>query len=244
MSPFNKFAKNTGKHSVSNKNKMKAQQPGLKKSKRKWVPDGKVFHGSLQEGQGFAYKRKQRTQHEYNKLLRKEKRANPADTAFKSEYPEHLKHLYLAEAEQLRNEEQRNRQRRRKAPAAEEATEEDASATPETGPQSPSTPAAPLPQPDEAESDSFKPSKKKMRKLTSYQKTREEYERRQEKRAKKKEEYLRNKQQREEALKAYKQKKMQTYQMLKKKTRKGQPNLNLQMEYLLQKIHSRTQNQT
>lgn len=49
-------------------------------------------------------------------------------------------------------------------------------------------------------------------------------------------EYLKNKQQREEALQKYKQKKIETYQMLSKKTKKGQPNLNLQMEYLLQKI--------
>lgn len=49
-------------------------------------------------------------------------------------------------------------------------------------------------------------------------------------------EYLKNKQQREEALQRYKQKKMETFQMLSKKTKKGQPNLNLQMEYLLQKI--------
>lgn len=49
-------------------------------------------------------------------------------------------------------------------------------------------------------------------------------------------EYLKNKKQREEALQKYKQKKMETFQMLSKKTKKGQPNLNLQMEYLLQKI--------
>lgn len=49
-------------------------------------------------------------------------------------------------------------------------------------------------------------------------------------------EYLKSKQQREEALQRYKQKKLETFQMLSKKTKKGQPNLNLQMEYLLQKI--------
>lgn len=48
--------------------------------------------------------------------------------------------------------------------------------------------------------------------------------------------YLQNKQQREEALQRYNQKKTETFQMLSKKTKKGQPNLNLQMEYLLQKI--------
>lgn len=47
---------------------------------------------------------------------------------------------------------------------------------------------------------------------------------------------MKNKEQKEEAIKKYKQKKMETFQMLSKKTKKGQPNLNLQMEYLLQKI--------
>lgn len=78
--------------------------------------------------------------------------------------------------------------------------------------------------------------RKKLQKKTSYQKTQEEFERRREDQRKKQEEFLKNKQQREEAMQRYKQKKMETYQMLCKKTKKGQPNLNLQMEYLLQKI--------
>lgn len=49
-------------------------------------------------------------------------------------------------------------------------------------------------------------------------------------------EHLKKSKQREEAIQNYKKKKMETFQILKKKTRKGQPNLNLQMEYLLQKI--------
>lgn len=49
-------------------------------------------------------------------------------------------------------------------------------------------------------------------------------------------EYLKNKQQREEAIQNYKQKKREAFQMLSRKTKKGQPNLNLQMEYLLHKI--------
>lgn len=39
------------------------------KKKRKWVPEDKVFDGSLKEGQGFAFKRKEKIKHEYNKLL-------------------------------------------------------------------------------------------------------------------------------------------------------------------------------
>ncbi|XP_064175427.1 thyroid transcription factor 1-associated protein 26 homolog [Anguilla rostrata] len=243
MEPLNKFGKNTGKHTAKNINQGKKQLPGFKNKKRKWVPEGKIFDGSVQEGQGFAFKRKQKAQHEYNKLLLKERRKNPVKTSFEHGYPEHLKHLYQAEAEQFRKEEQMNQQRRRRTPAADDVSVED-TPTSHAASQSSSSPDPPLAPPEVAESGRFNLSKKKMRKLTSYQKTREEYERTKEKRAKKKEEALRNKQQREEALKIYKQKKMQTYQILCKKTKKGQPNLNLQMEYLLQRIHNKTQNQT
>ncbi|XP_061085763.1 thyroid transcription factor 1-associated protein 26 homolog [Conger conger] len=242
MAPFKKFAKTTGKHIAKNANQARKQQPGFKNKKPKWVPEGKIFHGSVQEGQGFAFKRKQKAQHAYNKLLRKQASGKPVKTAFEQEYPEHLKHLYQAEADQLRKEDQINRLRRRKAPPTEQASGEDRPSS-HTEPQPSSSPGPRLPQPALAEPSGLNPSKKKMRKLTSYQKTREEYESAMEQRAKKKEEALRNKQQREEALKVYKEKKMQTYQMLCKKTRKGQPNLNLQMEYLLQKIHNKTQNQ-
>lgn len=47
---------------------------------------------------------------------------------------------------------------------------------------------------------------------------------------------MRNKKQREDALKIYKEKKQERYKILSRKTRKGQPNLNAQVEYLLQKI--------
>lgn len=60
-------------------------------------------------GQGFAFKRKEKVKHEYNKLLRKERRKNPEVKAmYKDEYPEHLKHLYMAEAERLKNEDRIN----------------------------------------------------------------------------------------------------------------------------------------
>ncbi|KAI1905447.1 hypothetical protein AGOR_G00016290 [Albula goreensis] len=250
MAPINKHGKNMGKQTKKNINQGEKHLSAFNKKKRKWVPEGKVFDGSVKEGQGFAFKRKQKAQHEYNKLLRKEKRRNPVSkTPFVNNYPDHLKHLYLAEAQKLRKEEEENeRRRRRKGTSA--AVDEDASvedsADSHTGPACPSSsvqgdPTAPGPPQDEtAEPSGYDPSKKKKRKLTSYQKTKEEYQRIQEKRAKKKEEALRNKQQREEALRIYKEKKMQTYQMLCKKTKKGQPNLNLQMEYLLQKIQGQS----
>ncbi|KAG7454290.1 hypothetical protein MATL_G00258040 [Megalops atlanticus] len=248
MAPFHKFAKHKGKQTAKNANQMRRQSSDLNKHKRKWVPEGKVFDGSVQEGQGFAFKRKQKAQHEYNKLLRKEKRRNPlTKMVFEEHYPDHLKHLYLAEAEKLRKEDKVSKLRRMKVNSAH--SEEDGS-VPDT-----STMDATLPSPSSIHQDGAMPSapqptegepyrnnlsKKKMRKLTSYQKTKDEYERTQAKCAKKKKEALRNKRQREEALRVYKQKKMQTYQILSKKTRKGQPNLNLQMEYLLQKIQDQT----
>uniref|UniRef100_A0A9J7ZEV2 Thyroid transcription factor 1-associated protein 26 n=1 Tax=Cyprinus carpio carpio TaxID=630221 RepID=A0A9J7ZEV2_CYPCA len=85
------------------------------------------------------------------------------------EYPEHLRHLYLAERELLDEEEQEKKKKRFNEPA---------------------------------ESDRYSNT------------------------------------QREEALKKYKEKKTATYQLLKRKTKKGQPNLNLHMELLLQKIEA------
>ncbi|KAJ8391981.1 hypothetical protein AAFF_G00082910 [Aldrovandia affinis] len=249
MASFNKHAESIGKQSTKNINQAKKHPSGFNKNKRKWIPEGKVFDGSVQEGQGFAFRRKQKAHHEYNKLLRKEeKRRNPmAKVQLKQDYPDHLKHLYLAEAEKLRKEEVLNELRRRKAKSA--PPDEDRSvqdtATSHASPMSPSSPvhqdpAKPSSQPEVAELHRLNQSKKKTRKLTSYQKTKEEYERMQEKRAKKKEEALQNKKQREEAQRIYKQKKMQTYQILSKKTKKGQPNLNLQMDYLLQKIQNQS----
>ncbi|KAJ4924685.1 hypothetical protein JOQ06_003637 [Pogonophryne albipinna] len=186
---------------AGNWNKPQNTLHGVKK--RKWVPDNKVFEGSVKEGQGFALKRKEKVKHEYNKLLRKEKRRTPASKAlYKEEYPEHLRHLYVAEAEKLRNEawtHRLNRTKQRLLPMSNRM-------------------------------------RKKMQKKTSYEKTKEEFESVEEKRKKKKEEFLTDKQQRDEAIKKYKQKKEETFQILSKKTKKGQPNLNLQMEYLLQKI--------
>lgn len=59
-------------------------------------------------GQGFAFKRKQKLKHDYNKFLHKErkKKNQPLSTNLYTEerYPEHLRHLYVAEAEKLKNE--------------------------------------------------------------------------------------------------------------------------------------------
>ncbi|KAM6961746.1 thyroid transcription factor 1-associated protein 26 homolog [Tautogolabrus adspersus] len=226
------------------------------KMKKKWIPDNKLYEGSVQEGQGFAFKRKQKVQHEYNKLLRKEKRKNlESKSLYKEEYPEHLKHLYMAEAEKLKNEAWTNRMNRSKLrmkgqEKGEEKDEENNDAAHQSeaaDPDPEATGGSEVTHSVAGNSEvSASPEKeslpisnrmrKKLLKKTSYQKTKEEFEAVRDKRKNKKEEYLKNKQQREEATQKYKQKKVETFQMLSKKTKKGQPNLNLQMEYLLQKI--------
>ncbi|KAM3588018.1 uncharacterized protein V6R79_019264 [Siganus canaliculatus] len=248
-----KSKKVTGRDDSGKTFKNKPQ--GVKK-KRKWVPEHKVFQGNVKEGQGFAFNRKQKVQYEYKKLLRKEKNKKQTESnpLYKDEYPEHLRHLYMAEAEKLKNEAWTNRMNRSKLRMKGQQKAEDISENNDDAPE------AEVPHPDSevtggsevpdsvAESnETTSPSdrerlpmsnrmRKKMLKKTSYQKTKEEFEAVKEKQRKKKEEYLQDKQQREEAIQKYKQKKMDTFQMLSKKTKKGQPNLNLQMEYLLQKI--------
>ncbi|XP_012705766.2 thyroid transcription factor 1-associated protein 26 homolog [Fundulus heteroclitus] len=219
------------------------------KKKKKWTPHNKVFEGSVKEGQGFAFQKKQKVKYEYNKLLRRERKKKPeAKAVYREEYPEHLKHLYLAEAEQLRNEAAANRMNRRKLrlqgqPKDEDEDEKDAGVADgnftEGSEKLGSVSGNPEPTTTTSETESLPMSnrmRKKLQKKTSYQKTKEKFEEIQEKRRQKKEEYLKNKQQREEAIQRYKQKKIETFRLLSKKTKKGQPNLNVQIEYLLQKI--------
>ncbi|XP_030070804.1 thyroid transcription factor 1-associated protein 26 [Microcaecilia unicolor] len=96
--------------------------------------------------------------------------------------------------------------------------------------------------PEEKDSTIMTPkvTHKAFKKKTSNQKAKEEYEKVQAERARQREEAEKRRQAREEAQKLYKQKKMETYKILSKKTKRGQPNLNLQMEYLLQKIQQQS----
>ncbi|XP_033887894.2 thyroid transcription factor 1-associated protein 26 homolog [Acipenser ruthenus] len=213
-------------HAYKNKGQLPSSA-SIMKTKRKWIPPDKAFAGSVKEGQGFAFHRKQKVQYEYKKLLRKERRAKSQPVVqYTDSYPEHLKHLYLAEEEMIKNEEQQKKKERRARdvnPLPEEAATPASTTTVATSTTSDTEPK--------------RPDKKEQKfKKTSYQKTKEEYEWIQTKRAQKRREAEKNKQQRQEALRIYKQKKMETYQILSRKTKKGQPNLNVQMEYLLQKI--------
>ncbi|XP_071889182.1 thyroid transcription factor 1-associated protein 26 [Anas platyrhynchos] len=179
--------------------------------KRLWRPASlRGLLGSLQEGQGFAFRRKQKIERKYRKLLKKERKINsPQDNQFVDTYPEHLKHLYLAEEERLK------KQHKRRDDSV--LSEEKLNIAVESV-----------------------TTEEKFKKKTSNQKAKEEYEKIKAERAKKKEEAEKRRQQREEAQRLYKQKKMEAYKILSKKTKKGQPNLNLQMEFLLQKIQQNT----
>ncbi|NXS85464.1 TAP26 protein, partial [Erpornis zantholeuca] len=185
-------------------------------------------------GRGFAFRRKQKIERQYRKVLKKRRQVHSQqDNQFTDRYPEHLKHLYLAEEEKLK--------KRRRTPdnsvSSEEKLNKAADGCSVYGYVClmiisvsrtcifSSRPVVPQ--------ENFKNK-------TSNQKAKEEYEKIKAERARKKEEAEKRKQQREEAQRLYKQKKMEAYKILSKKTKKGQPNLNLQVEFLLQKIQQNT----
>ncbi|NWR76191.1 TAP26 protein, partial [Centropus unirufus] len=164
-------------------------------------------------GQGFAFRRKQKIERQYRRMLKKGRKVPPQrDDQFTDTYPEHLKHLYLAEEELLK--------KRRRAPENSATSEEKINKAADT-----CTP-------------SYRPvaTEGKFKRKTANRKAVEDYEKIKAERAKKKEEAEKMKQQREAAQRLYKQKRMEAYKILSKKTKRGQPNLNLQVEYLLQKI--------
>ncbi|XP_030816055.1 thyroid transcription factor 1-associated protein 26 [Camarhynchus parvulus] len=185
-----------------------ARGPGRK---RRWRPVLlRSVVGSVQEGRGFAFRRKQKIERQYRKLLKKRRQVHSQqDDQFTDTYPEHLKHLYLAEEEKLK--------KRRRTPDDSVSPEEKLNKA--------------------AESVG---TQEKFKNKTSNQKAKEDYEKIKAEHARKKEEAEKRKQQREEAQRLYKKKKMEAFKILSKKTKKGQPNLNLQVEFLLQKIQQNT----
>nr|XP_008164785.1 thyroid transcription factor 1-associated protein 26 [Chrysemys picta bellii] len=197
----------TRSRAAPKKNTAAAQGP---RRKRQWRPDPRQsFLGNVREGQGFAFWRKQKIHREYNKLLKKEGKAHPQwKVQYTDSYPEHLKHLYLAEEKML---EKQSKSKRTVVLLEQKCSTKVTSDT----------------------------TQRKFKKKTSNQKAKEEYEKIKAERAKKKEEAEKRKQEREEAQRLYKQKKMEAYKILSKRTKKGQPNLNLQIEFLLQKIQQK-----
>ncbi|XP_062348038.1 thyroid transcription factor 1-associated protein 26 [Cinclus cinclus] len=179
--------------------------------KRRWRPVLlRSVVGSIQEGRGFAFRRKQKIERQYRKLLKKRRQVHSQqDDQFTDSYPEHLKYLYLAEEEKLK--------KRHRTPDDSVSSEEKFNKAAESV-----------------------VTQEKFKSKTSNQKAKEEYEKIKAEHARKKEEAEKRKQQREEAQRLYKKKKMEAYKILSKKTKKGQPNLNLQVEFLLQKIQQNT----
>ncbi|NXK76147.1 TAP26 protein, partial [Amazona guildingii] len=195
-------------------------------------------------GRGFAFRRKKMIERQYRKLLRKGKKAHSQqDNQFTDTYPEHLKHLYLAEEERLKK-------RRRRAPDNSVISEEKLNeAVDGLVLETMKCHYTVLPQDgDQTMAKIFfffflqksVTTEGKCKKKTSNQKAKEEYEKIKAERARKKEEAEKKKQQREAAQRLYRQKKMEAYKILSKKTKRGQPNLNLQVEFLLQKIQQNT----
>ncbi|NXJ50255.1 TAP26 protein, partial [Spizaetus tyrannus] len=192
-------------------------------------------------GRGFAFRRKQKIERQYRKLLKRGRKVHSQqDNQFTDTYPEHLKHLYLAEEEMLK--------KRCRAPDDSVLSEEKLNKAVDLVLETMRCHYTVLPQDGDENKAKifvfFSPeeimTEGKFKKKTSNQKAKEEYEKIKAERARKKEEAEKRKQQREAAQRLYKQKKMEAYKILSKKTKKGQPNLNLQMEFLLQKIQQNT----
>ncbi|NWS90830.1 TAP26 protein, partial [Toxostoma redivivum] len=194
-------------------------------------------------GRGFAFQRKQKIERQYRKLLKKRRQVpSQEDDQFTDTYPEHLKHLYLAEEEKLK--------KRCRTPEDSVSSEEKLNKAAEFIFEIMRCHCTVLPpDADENRAKFFLifslgewsvVTQEKFKNKTSNQKAKEEYERIKAEHARKKEEAEKRKQQREEAQRLYKKKKMEAYKILSKKTKKGQPNLNLQVEFLLQKIQQNT----
>ncbi|NWT35371.1 TAP26 protein, partial [Cardinalis cardinalis] len=182
-------------------------------------------------GRGFAFRRKQKIERQYRKLLKKRRQVHSQqDDQFTDTYPEHLKHLYLAEEEKLK--------KRRRTPDDSVSPEEKLNKAVDViyG-------CMCLMVLSVSRTCTFSPrsvgTQEKFKNKTSNQKAKEDYEKIKAEHARKKEEAEKRKQQREEAQRLYKKKKMEAFKILSKKTKKGQPNLNLQVEFLLQKIQQK-----
>ncbi|NXW09971.1 TAP26 protein, partial [Fregetta grallaria] len=174
-------------------------------------------------GRGFAFQRKQKIERQYRKFLKKGRKVHSQqDNQFTDTYPEHLKHLYLAEEEMLK--------KRRRTPDDSVLSEEKLNKAFCTS-EKMKCHYTVLPQDgDENKAKIFfvcftcafsyrsVTTEGKFKKKTSNQKAKEEYEKIKAERARKKEEAEKRKQQREAAQQLYKQKKMEAYKILSKKT--------------------------
>ena len=149
-------------------------------------------------GQGFAFRRKLKIHQTYKKLLRREKKSQtPSESPFTDWYPDHLKHLYLAEEARLRKQ-----LRKADQPLSEEQVDQPLPEDQGSNDQALSEEHCSIEQLQPEEPCSIRINSinipKKNKKKTSNQKAQEEYEQIQAKRAAKKQ-FERRKQDREEA---------------------------------------------
>ncbi|XP_050575545.1 thyroid transcription factor 1-associated protein 26 [Bombus affinis] len=77
---------------------------------------------------------------------------------------------------------------------------------------------------------------KQQKRISAFHKARQEFLDKKNEERKQEEEAFQVRAEREEALKKYKEKRMQTYKQLSRKTKKGQPVMNVRLEMLLEKI--------
>nr|XP_020142978.1 thyroid transcription factor 1-associated protein 26-like [Microcebus murinus] len=164
---------------------------------RIWRPNySQAFVGSVREGQGFAFRRKLKIQQNYKKLLwRKKKVQISQESQFKDRYPDHLKHLYLAEEERLRKQQRKVDQRLSEEQVDQTLPDEQRSIDQSL---SEDRYSFDQPQPEKQCSKTVKSFNvpKQNKKKTSNQKAQEEYEKVQAKRAAKKQEFERRKRER------------------------------------------------
>ncbi|XP_059539708.1 thyroid transcription factor 1-associated protein 26 isoform X2 [Myotis daubentonii] len=155
---------------------------------RTWRPNHlQAFVGSVREGQGFAFRRKLKIQQHYKKLLwRKNKAQTSQESQFRDRYPDHLKHLYLAEEERLRKQ-TRKVEKNKSEEQVNEALPTEQCNTDQALSEEHCSIDQPQPEePCKEERVNFITIPKKNKKKTSNQKAQEEYERVQAKRAAKK----------------------------------------------------------
>ncbi|XP_036154065.1 thyroid transcription factor 1-associated protein 26 isoform X2 [Myotis myotis] len=155
---------------------------------RTWRPNHlQAFVGSVREGQGFAFRRKLKIQQNYKKLLwRKNKAQTSQESQFRDRYPDHLKHLYLAEEERLRKQ-TRKVEKNKSEEQVNEALPTEQCNTDQALSEEHCSIDQPQPEePCKEERVNFITIPKKNKKKTSNQKAQEEYERVQAKRAAKK----------------------------------------------------------
>lgn len=201
------------------------------KSKHKWASDQTPFHGSLQEGLGFAFRRKEKVKQKFNRY-RKQERFAKQELDTHDKFPGHLRHLYEAE-------EQRQRITKLKSGKPSAPTKHSDRTSSNVSPSKTADKEVHSEQGDATPPSPQKESLKRKRKGSALMRIKEDFEKQQEERSRRNEAFQKYQMERDEAIRKYNEKKKANYEMFRKKTKRRQPNLNAQMELLLQKIEAK-----